>query len=352
MTDRRRPGRRGGASATIADVAALAGVSTATVSRVLSGRSPGRGDSRERVLAAASRLQYRPSGVARSLKLRTTHTLGLLITDIQNPYFPQLVRAVEDAAHGSGYALLLCNGTDDPEREAAYLESLASRRVDGLIIATSRLTGRHAHALAQLHAPTVLVNCESPDGAWPSAMSANRSGGQMAAEHLLGLGHRRLALVTVSGEAAAEEREAGVRDAVRDAGRGTSLRVATGASGAAGGEATAVRLLERHPDVTGVLCYNDALALGVLRGVRAVGRGIPEDVSVVGFDDIDLAAFVEPPLTTVRQDIRGLGGWAVERLLGHLAAGERRPAESVPIATIRWPVRLVVRASTGAPPRR
>lgn len=341
---------REGSAATIADVAARADVSTATVSRVLSGRSRGRAGTRERVLEAVAALDYRPSDIARALKGQATRTLGLLVTDIQNPYFPQLVRAIEDQAHAAGYALLLGNGTDDPGREAAYLGSLASRRVDGLIIAASRLTRRHARALERLRAPTVLVNCESPDGAWPSVMSANGAGGRMAAEHLLGLGHRHLGLVTVDAEAAAHEREVGIGDAVRGMPWGPSLRVETGVAGFAGGEASATRLLARHPEVTGILCYNDALALGVLRGVRAAGRRVPQDVSVVGFDDIDLAAFTEPPLTTVRQDIRGLGRWAVERLLADLARPEQVADPSAMVATIRWPVRLVIRGSTGPPP--
>lgn len=343
-------GERERAVATIAQVAARAGVSTATVSRVLSGRSQGRHGTRERVLEAVAALDYRPSDVARSLKRRATRTIGLLVTDIQNPYFPQLVRAIEDRAHASGYALLLGNGTDDPEREAAYLESLAARRVDGLIIAASRLTRRHATALERSRTPTVLVNCEVPDGRWPAAMSANRDGGRIATEHLAALGHRHLGLVTVEGEAAAEERAAGIDDVLRTAPAGTALTTQVSAAGVVAGEASARRLLERHPDVTGVVCYNDALALGVLRGVRATGRRVPQDVSVVGFDDIDLAAVAEPPLTTVAQDIRGLGRWAVGRLLEDLdrvgPSGDGPPS----FATVRWPVRLVTRASTGPPP--
>ncbi|MET0771787.1 MAG: LacI family DNA-binding transcriptional regulator [Candidatus Limnocylindrales bacterium] len=349
MSARGPGGDRERGPATIAQVAARAQVSTATVSRVMSGRSRGRRGTRERVLEAVAELDYRPSDIARSLKRQATRTLGLLVTDIQNPYFPQLVRAIEDRAHESGYALLLGNGTDDPEREAAYLASLAARRVDGLIIAASRLTRRHATALERLRAPTVLVNCESAEGGWPSAMSDNREGGRVAAEHLIGLGHRHLGLVTVQGEAAAHERRAGIDDAIRGAPRGTTLRAVTGATGAAAGEASVTRLLSRHPTVTGILCYNDALALGVLRGIRASGRAVPRDVSVVGFDDIELAAFAEPPLTTVRQDIRGLGRWAVERLLEDLRV-PATAARSHPYRTLRRPVRLVVRATT-SPPR-
>ncbi len=346
---RRGPGRdRDAGTATIADVAARAGVSTATVSRVLSGRRRGRSVTRERVLAAVSAIDYRPSDIARSLKRQATRTLGLLVTDIQNPYFPQLVRAIEDQAHAAGYALLLCNGADDPVREAAYLESLAARRVDGLVIAASRLTRRHARALERLRAPTVLVNCESPNGEWPSAMSDNRKGGRLAAEHLMDLGHRHLGLVTVAGEDAARERELGVRDAMGGAPRGRSLRVVTGPAGVVAGEASVTRLLARYPEVTGIVCYNDALALGVLRGVRAAARRVPHDTSVVGFDDIDLAAFAEPSLTTVRQDIPRLARWAVDRLLEDL----RDPAAERPdrFGTLRWPVTLVIRDSTARPP--
>lgn len=350
MNPRDRASERRSGSVTIGDVAARAGVSTATVSRVLSGRSRGRSGTRERVLEAVSALDYRPSDIARSLKRQATRTLGLLVTDIQNPYFPQLVRAIEDRAHASGYALLLCNGADDPEREAAYLESLAARRVDGLVIAASRLTRRHARALEALRAPTVLVNCESPNGGWPSAMSDNRTGGRLAAEHLLGMGHRHLGLVTVAGEDAARERELGVRDAIGSARPAWPLHVVTGAAGVFAGEASVTRLLADHPEVTGIVCYNDALALGVLRGVRAATRRVPDDISVVGFDDIDLAAFAEPPLTTIRQDIRGLGRWSVDRLLDEptvpptAGVGHR-------FVTCRWPVELVVRGSTGPAPR-
>jgi LacI family transcriptional regulator len=341
-------GDRDDGPATIAQVAALAKVSTATVSRVLSGRSRGRRDTRARVLEAAALLDYRPSDIARSLKRQATRTLGLLVTDILNPYFPQLVRAVEDRAHESGYALLLGNGTDDPEREAAYLESLAARRVDGLLIAASRLTRRHATTLERLRVPTVLVNCESAEGSWPSATSANDVGGRLAAEHLLALGHRRLGLVTVQGEAAAYERRAGIDEALRRSSTDATLHVVTGDTGAAGGEASATRLLAKHPEVTGILCYNDALALGVLRGVREAGRAVPGDVSVVGFDDIELAAFAEPPLTTIRQDIPGLARWAVDRLLQDVR--EAATARAAPFQTRRWPVTLVARRSAAPPP--
>ena len=143
------------------------------------------------MLAAARELDYRPSGVARSLKRQTTETLGLIVTDIENPYFPELVRAVEDAARAEGYAILLCNAADDPEREAGYLDLLVERRVDGLIIAASSLGGRHAEWLAAAPLPVVLVNTTAADVDLPSIHSDNRAGSRLAAQHLLDLGHRR-----------------------------------------------------------------------------------------------------------------------------------------------------------------
>ncbi|HEY8846050.1 MAG TPA: LacI family DNA-binding transcriptional regulator, partial [Candidatus Limnocylindrales bacterium] len=145
-------------TATITDVARLANVSTATVSRVLSGGGGARDETRDRVLVAARELGYRPSGVARSLRQRATRTLGLIVTDIENPFFPELVRTVEDAAREMGYAILLCNASDDPEREAGYLELLVDRWVDGVVIAASSLGVRHREWLLAAPLPIVLVN--------------------------------------------------------------------------------------------------------------------------------------------------------------------------------------------------
>src|SRR5262245_13960976 len=164
-------------TATIADVAAKAGVSTATVSRVLAGVGQARPETRARVLEAARALDHRPSEIARSLKRRSTQTLGLIITDIENPYFPQLVRSVEDAARAAGFTVLLCNAADDPEREASYLDLLVDRRVDGLIIAASSLGVRHGEWLATPPIPVVLVNTVAPDVGLPAIMSDNELGG-------------------------------------------------------------------------------------------------------------------------------------------------------------------------------
>lgn len=328
---------------TIAEVAARAGVSIATVSRVLAGMPGARPETRERVLAVARELRYRPSGVAQSLKRRATRTLGLIITDIANPFFPDLVRAVEDAAREAGYTVLLCNGADDPEREAAYLELLASRRVDGMIVASSALTERHGRWLATAPLPAVLVNCADAEGRLPAILSDSRDGGRQAATHLLGLGHRQLGHIRgPRPHAAAAERHAGVLDALADAGVDQrTLIVVEGDGHVAGGERAARELLRLGPNTTAMACYNDLTAIGALRAVRALGLAAPGDVSVVGFDDIDLARYVDPPLTTIAQQTEHMGRWAVRALIG--GDGPSPGAEMLP-------VHLVVRGST-APPR-
>jgi LacI family transcriptional regulator len=334
---------------TIGDVAHRAGVSTATVSRVLSGALRARPETRDRVILAARELGYRPSGIARSLKLRTTRTLGLIVTDIENPFFPQLVRAVEDAAQAAGYALLLCNASDDPEREASYLDVLVERRVDGVVIAASSLGGRHGDWLATAPLPVVLVNAPASDVRLPSIASDNRAGGRLATEHLLAAGHRRLgALSAGPRNPDAGERLAGARDAFREAGLDPAeLAVAVGEAGVAGGERAMAALLERVPAVSGVVAYNDLMAIGAMRAVRALGRRVPADVSVVGFDDVDLAAYVDPPLTTIRQSTSEMGRWAVARLTERLQGGGGELAE---VPHVVLPVHLEIRGSTGPPP--
>ena len=343
-------------TANIGDVARRAGVSTATVSRVLAGLGGARAETRERVLDAARELGYRPSGVARSLKLRTTQTLGLIITDIENPFFPQLVRAVEDVAREHGFALLLCNATDDPDREASYLDLLVDRRVDGVVIAVSGLGARHGEWLVEAPLPVVLVNTVAPGLPHPSIASDNVDGGRQAAAHLLDLGHRRIGVLTAGARNAdAPARVAGVRRALeeRDLEPG-AVAIVVGEPDVGGGEAALGRLLAEAPDTTGVIAYNDLMAIGAMRAIRASGRTVPGDISVVGFDDVAIAAYTDPPLTTIAQAIGELGRWAVERLVERLSDGAamlngEEPPSRAASGTV-LPVRLVARGSSGPPP--
>ncbi len=337
-------------AATIAEVARRAGVSTATVSRVLSGAAPASDATRARVLEAADALDYRPSALGRALKRRETRTIGLLVTDIGNPFFPQVVRAVEDEAHARGYGVVLGNASDDPERELAYIDLLLDRRVDGLIVASSRATRRHAERLASARMPVVLVNSDAPASELHGIATDHRAGSRLAAEHLLALGHRRIAHISASDElaAAAAPRREGIQDALAAAGIDpATLLVAESDGSVDGGAAATRRLLAEDPRPTAIACYNDLVAIGALRTLRRAGLSVPGDMSVIGFDDIDLAAWTDPPLTTVRQPTGELGRRAVERIAAELADG--RAGSGAPSRAILAPS-LVARGTTGAPP--
>lgn len=342
--------------ATIRDVAERAGVSTATVSRALRGGTNVDPGTRREVERAARELRYRPSGVARSLKLRVTQTIGLIVTDIENPFFPHLVRAVEDAARVRGYSVILADGRRDPDREIASLEVLARRQVDGLLLASSALTDRHRRWIDERPCPVAIINSASTDGHVPAVLSDNESGGRMVAQHLGGLGHRKLAYLGVadSDNVAIEERLRGLRSQLEQDGNADELITAYGQPGVEGAEALARDLLRREPGVTALACYNDLTAVGALRGLRSLRLRVPGDVSVVGFDDIELAPYVDPPLTTVRQATDEIGRWAVDILLDEVlqqATPVRAPggAHSVsrgdPVRRIA--VELVVRSSSG-----
>ena len=336
---------------TISDVARRAGVSTATVSRILSGASTSRPATVAAVRAAAEALDYRPSSIARSLKTRLARTLGLIVTDVHNPFFPELVAAVEDAAWGHGLRIILCNGARDPRREADYLALLQDGRVDGLIVAAGHVTDAYAAQLARSAVPVVIVNSERADLGVPTIGSDNRIGGRLAAEHLLWLGHTRVAVVTGPVERAdSAERVQGVLEALEEAGISRDdVPVILGVAAPGTGGGSVGELLAQRPDITGLVCYNDVTAIEVIRALRAGGRRVPEHVSVVGFDDIDAAAWVEPPLTTVVQQKAEMGRWAVRRLVESITGvgvGAGGAAERVVLS-----VSLRVRGSTGPAPR-
>ena len=342
--------------ATVRDVAARAGVSIATVSRALRGHANVEATTRQRVEDAARALNYRPSGVARSLRLRATRTIGLIVTDIENPYFPQIVSAVEDAARERGYSVLLADGRRDPEREIESLEVLAERQVDGLIIASTTLTLRHQVRIREVPCPVVIVNSESTVSAVPAVVSDDLAGGRLAAEHLLSLGHRRLAYLAApsADDRAVHERIEGVRSALWDKGlsRG-ALIIVPAALGVDGGALAAVMAVGADTALTALICANDLTAIGAVRGLRALGLDVPRAMSVVGFDDIEMAAHVDPPLTTLHQATDEMGHWAVASLLQRIDRGREATAGQVggtPGRTVRLPVTLVTRGSTGPPP--
>ena len=335
---------------TIEDVAARAGVSIATVSRALTNAKVVRPETRDRVLIAVEALGYRPSGTARALARRRTHTLGLIMTDLAQPFYAELTRAVEAAARSRGYTVVLANGAGDIQREASYLDLLAERRVDGILVASWGVTARHVDWLIDAPVEVVLVSCRAPGVDLPAILSGSRDGARLAAEHLIALGHRRLAEVTgPPNSAAAADRHAGVLEALRAAGiPERELAVAHCDGGFESGERKTAQLLAGRPRPTGILCYNDLVAAGALRAAHAAGLSVPRDLSVVGFDDVPLARMVEPALTTIAQPIAEMGAWAVERMVGALESPDEASHDGPP-TVVEVPCHLVVRASTAPP---
>ena len=337
-----------GAPATIRDVARRAGVSTATVSRVLAGIGNPKAATADAVMAAVEALDYRPSAVARSLRMRRTGTIGLIVTDIQNPFFPELVQAADDAARRVGYSILLGSAAYDERRAVHYLDLMADRRVDGMIVASSQVSDESWRWLAAAPVPVVVVNAEPANVPITVIASDNRGGMRTAAEHLISLGHRRMAYIRGDAGITADlPRLEGFRAACRDAGIPDSDVIELrGDALFEGGERAVRELLASGSRVTAIACHNDITAIGALRALRAAGVRVPQQVSVIGCDDIAAASWVVPALTTVAQQKAQMGRMAVERLLAMLDAGNGGIAPE----TIRVPMVLEVRESTGPAP--
>jgi DNA-binding LacI/PurR family transcriptional regulator len=332
---------------TIRDVARRAGVSTATVSRVLAGIGTPRPETADAVRRAVQELGYRPSGVARSLRMRRTHTFGLIVTDLQNPFFPELVQAADLAARAIGYSILLGSAAYDEHRATHYLDVMVDRRVDGLIIASSHVPDESRAWLGGSPVPLVILNAESAGAPVTVITSDNRGGTELATRHLIELGHRRIAFVRgVASFTADQPRIEGFRDACRAGGLAASDTPETRGDGQVdGGHRAVAELLRAHPALTAIACYNDVTAIGALRALREAGRSVPGEVSVVGCDDIAAAAWVAPALTTVAQQKAEMGRLAVQRLAAILDS----PDDPPPPEVVRLPMSLRVRDSTAPP---
>ena len=303
--------------ANIKDVALHAGVSVTTVSHVVNGTRFVSETARQRVEEAVRELGYVPSAVARSLKHNTTRTFGMIIPNNSNPYFAEIIRGVEDRCFAAGYNVILCNSNDDPERQAGYLRVLAEKRIDGLVLV---VTGSDAIARATLggiNMPLVVLDREV-SGVSGDLVEVNHVlGSQMATRYLLELGHPRVACISgPPGLSPSSQRRAGWKDALEKAGvERTESDLARGDFTARGGYLAMQALLKRRPRPTAVFACNDLMAFGALTAAREAGIDVPQQLSIVGFDDIDLAAFSAPPLTTVAQPKQQIGTVAAELLL-------------------------------------
>jgi DNA-binding LacI/PurR family transcriptional regulator len=335
------PARRGLRQPSIKDIARLARVSHPTVSRALQNSPLVNAQTAAKIRKIADEAGYRASAVARGLVTRRTRTIGLVVTTVADPFASEVVCGVEQTANDHGYSVFLADSNADPVREKKVVQAFAERRVDGIIVTSSRVGALYLPLLEEMMVPIMLVNDQHPGAFVHSVMIANLEGMRAAARHLIGLGHRRIAyLGDQLGYQSDVERHAGYREALDAAGIAAMPELVVRGDGKPEAAMTAMeKLLTLADPPTAVCCYNDMSALGAMRQIRARGLRVPEDVSVAGFDDLFFAAYMQPPLTTVRQPMRRMGQLAMENLF-KLMSGE----ESV--AQIKVDAELIVREST------
>ena len=334
----------------IQDIAEAAGVSHSTVSRALHDSPLISPEVRGRIRSLAQEMGYTPNAVAQSLKGRRTNTVGLVITSISDPFLGRVVRGIEDVAQAAGVSLLLSVANNDPEREMEIIENFHRRRVDGVISVTAQIRGPYVERLAQINMPTVLINQQAEPGASPlySADADDYGGARQAVEHLLALGHRAIGYLGGRNRRQSNMRRlAGYRDALAAAGiaarddwAGTPAADTLRVDDVDEGRVMLPGLL--RAGISAVFCYNDLIAVGALLACRDLGMAVPGQLSIVGFDDVELARYVTPPLTTVHQPKLRLGETAMQMLLDLI--------EERPIANQVLPTDLVVRASTAPAP--
>jgi len=330
------------------DVARLARTSVATVSAIVNGSARVSPALAARVRAAIAEVGYRPDGIARSLKKGSTQTIGLLVTDITNPFFTAVVHSVEDAAQARGYSVFLCNSDEDVAEERTYLDLLLTRRVDGLILVpTGRAADYAGFALAS-RAPVVFIDRVIPGVAVDTVTVDNLRASQAAVDYLLRLGHRRIGIVTgLPHLSTSAERLKGYRRALRKAGIAVDPElVRQGDFRQEGAFQAAQSLLALRARPTAIFASNNLMAIGTMLAVRAAGLSCPEDVSLACFDDFDWAGVFHPRLTVLRQPTAEIGQRAMALLLERLGGAKNGAAPH----HIALKAELVVRDSC-APPR-
>jgi LacI family transcriptional regulator len=312
-----------------------------TVSRVVNDKGEISSATRQRVLDVIQRLNYRPSSIARGLATQRTGTLGLVVPDISNPFFSDVARGAEHKAYAEGYNVFLCNTEEDPQRELAVLQSLEEKRVDGVVLCSSRLDFNELHVALANHPSVVLVNLQLDEDHIGTVLLDDETGGLIATQHLLQSGHQAVGFL--AGPPTSQsgcQRAKGYRAALSAARLPhKSDWVRHCSPMVAGGQKATHELLSLHPELTALFCYNDLVAVGALQACADLGRQVPGDLAVVGFDDIPLAALVTPPLTTCRVPRYELGLRSMRLLLDHIndCSGECKEVVLQP--------ELIVRAS-------
>lgn len=328
-----------------ADVARLAGTSPAVVSYVLNGGPRGVSpETKARVLAAIEQLGYHPNGIARSLRMNRTMTLGLVVPDTSNPFFAELGRAIEEAAFGCGYTLLIGNAAEIDERQTAYVRTFLARQVDGLFLVPAHGAAGCLPYLQRTRTPWVTIDRRIDGTNAATILVDNRGGARTATEHLLGHGRSRIGCIAGPQDVMpATDRVAGWREALAETGvRPSEMRVVHGEFGRHAGYLAAKQILgEGRHDA--LFVASDEQAVGALRAVTEIGLRCPDDVAIASFDGIAATAYSVPALTTMAQPFTDIGVTAVAGLVKRIAEPGIAPETTV------LPVTLVARGSCGCP---
>ncbi|MEV3859393.1 LacI family DNA-binding transcriptional regulator [Streptomyces sp. NPDC050095] len=335
----------------IKDVARVAGVSVGTVSNVINRPETVADETRARVLAAIDRLGYVRSESARQLRAGRSRIMGLLVLDMGNPFFVDVARGAERAARAAGLGVMVCNSAQSTSEEAEYLSLFAEQRVRGVLLTPAEATGRTVEGFRRHDIPFVLVDRVAEGASECSVSVDDVNGGELAVRHLVDAGHRRIAYV--SGPPAlnqVKDRRQGALRALKEAGLPASAlrELPTERLDVAAGRDAGARLLGLADRPTAVFCANDLLALGVLQSMYAAGVRVPEDVAIVGYDDIEFAAAAAVPLTSVRQPAVTMGALAAELLLEEIEAADRPDTAHEHRRVVLQP-ELVVRGSSLGP---
>jgi LacI family transcriptional regulator len=324
------------------DVAEQAGVSVTTVSHVINNSRPVNPETRTRVDQAMRVLGYQPNVLARSLRRGETHTIGVILPDNANPYFAEVARGIEDTSFSQGYSVVLCNSDNDLDKEHLYTNVLIEKQVDGIIFVAAGLSEENISNLQKRGVPSVLVDRQVPGVQLDSVFADNQAGGFLATNHLIGLKHSSIACITgPKGVRSSSERIAGYQQALDAAGIPANPGwVVEGDFQYESGYAAARQLLGADPNPSAIFACNDLMAIGACRYAHDNQLRIPQDISIIGFDDIRLAEFTNPPLTSIHQSKGRMGALAAELLLERIANGNLAFRHEI------VPVQLVVRSST------
>jgi LacI family transcriptional regulator len=327
----------------LSEVAKLAGVAPITASRAIRGEGYVSEDARARIMEAAAKLNYSPDMVARRMRGEKSKLIGIFVNNFGSLMVHEFTKAINDAARARGYDILLFNAERFDGAERAGTRDMLANLCAGLILPMPNAEDAYLGELEKRQLPCVLVNFEARAVSLPAVVAENRKGGRAAVEHLLSLGHRRIAFIAGShytGQSA--QRQAGYVEALTDAGIAIDADlIGAGHFVQSGGYTAAEQLLALPQRPTAIFAANDEMAFGAIDAIHSRGLRVPEDISVVGFDDIATASYIHPPLTSLRQPLAELSACAVDELLAVIAG------QAVQARKITFPLQLIVRKSTG-----